>query len=163
MSTTTTLSLTVRARTGLTAPYSGHGVAESAYSAEWTSGTGSNQADLAGTVVQAVGASSNVDLDLRAITDAKGDALNGAELAALIIEVPSTAVGNVKVSRSASNGAPILDGATDGIVLTPGGSLHLIFPADGGPALSASAKDINLANAGASSVDLTITTIQRSA
>jgi hypothetical protein len=56
-------------------------VTESSYSAEWLSGTGTNQADLAGQKVQAVGAASNVDLDLRAIVDAKGDALNGAELA----------------------------------------------------------------------------------
>ena len=110
-----------------------------------------------------MGAASNVDLDLRAIVDAKGDALNGAELAGLIIEVPSTADGNVTVAKSAANGAPILNGTTDGVILTPGGSLYLIFPVDGGPALSASAKDINLANAGASSVDLTITTFQRSA
>jgi len=163
MSTTTTWSLTARGRTGLTSPYSGHGVTESTYSAEWLSGTGTNQADLAGQKVQAVGAAANVDLDLRAIVDAKGDSLNGAELAGLIIEVPSTADGNVTVSKSAANGAPILNGTTDGVILTPGSSLYLIFPVDGGPALSASAKDINLANAGASSVDLTITTFQRSA
>lgn len=163
MSTTTTLSLLVRARTALDAPYSGNGVAQLAYDSEWTSGTGDNQADLAGQLVQAVPGSGNVNVDLRAIADANGDALNGAELAALLIEVPVTSSGSVSVARSAANGAPILDGTTDAIDLNPGGMLVLIYPEDGGPALSASAKDILVSNAGGSSVDVTITTLQRSA
>ena len=39
----------------------------------------------------------------------------------------------------------------------------LIYPEDGGPALSGSAKAINLANAGASNVDVTVTAYFRSA
>ena len=163
MSTTTTWALSARGRMALDAPYSGHGVAEFAYSAEWTSGTGDNQADLVGQKVQTVNASSNVDGDLRAITDANGDALNGAELAALIIEVPVTASGAITVERSSSNGVPFLSGSTDGLVLNAGARLLLVFPEDGGPAMSGGAKDINLANAGASNTDVTITTYQRSA
>lgn len=163
MSTTTTWALSARGRTALDAPYSGHGVAEFAYSAEWTSGTGDNQADLVGQKVQTVNASGNVDVDLRAITDANGDALNGAELAALIIEVPVDASGAITVERSNTNGVPFLNGTTDGLVLNAGARLILVFPEDGGPAMSASAKDINLANAGASNTDITITTYQRSA
>ncbi len=163
MSTTTTWNLAARGRTALDAPYTGHGVADFAYSAEWTSGTGDNQADLCGRKIQTIGASTNVDVDLRAITDANGDALNGAELAALIIEVPASASGTVTLERSNTNGAPILNGTTDGVPLYAGSRFLLVFPEDGGTALSASAKDINLANAGASSVDVTITTYQRSA
>ena len=163
MSTTTTWALSARGRMALDAPYSGHGVAEFEYSAEWTSGTGDNQADLVGQKVQTVNASSNVDVDLRAITDANGDALNGAELAALIIEVPADASGDITLERSNTNGVPFLNGTTDGLVLNAGARLILVFPEDGGPAMSASAKDINLANAGASNTDVTITTYQRSA
>ena len=138
-------------------------MAEFEYSAEWTSGTGDNQADLVGQKVQTVNASGNVDVDLRAITDANGDALNGAELAALIIEVPVDASGAITVERSSTNGVPFLNGTTDGLVLNAGARMILVFPEDGGPAMSASAKDINLANAGASNTDVTITTYQRSA
>ena len=102
-------------------------------------------------------------LNINAITDANGDALNGAELAALIIEVPVDASGAITVERSSTNGVPFLNGTTDGLVLNAGARLLLVFPEDGGPAMSASAKDINLANAGASNTDVTITTYQRSA
>jgi hypothetical protein len=163
MSTSTTWSLSARGRTAIDAPYSGHGVSEFAYSAEWTSGTGDNQADLCGSKVQTVNATANVDVDLRAITDANGDALNGAELAALIIEVPVDASGAITLKRSTTNGVPFLNGTTDGMVLNAGSRVLLVFPEDGGPAMSASAKDINLANAGASNTDVTITTYQRSA
>lgn len=162
MSTTTTWSLTARGRTAIDAPYSGNGVSEVTYSAEWTSGTGDNQADKCAQVVQVVGATANVDVDLRAMTDANGAALNGAELAALIIEVPVSASGAVTVKKAASNGAPVLNGNTDGIELNAGGRMILIYPEDGGPALGASARQINIANAGAAGVNVTITTWQRS-
>lgn len=163
MSTTSTLSLLVRARTALDAPYSGNGVSQLAYDAEWTSGTGDNQADLAAQQVATVAGSGNITFDLRAMTDANGDAVNGAELAALLIEVPTTSSGTVSVERAVSNGAPILSGSTDSVDLPAGGMLLLIYPEDGGPALSASAKDLRLVNAGGSDVDVTITSLQRSA
>jgi len=163
MSTTTTWSLTARARTAIDAPYSGHGVAESMYSAEWTSGTGDNQADRAARAVYTIPAGGNVDVDLRAMSDANGDAVNGAELAGLIVEIPSTASGVVTLKRGAATGVPILSGTTDGLPLGAGSRMLLVFPADGGPAMSASAKDINLANAGASDTVVTITCLQRSA
>ena len=160
MSTNTTWSLSATGRASIDAPYSGNGVAEFSYSAEWTSGTGDNQADIVAKVVQTVAATGNVDLDLRAMTDANGDATNGAELAALIVEIPVTASGTVTVKKSS---ATILSGATNGIPLNAGGRMLLIYPEDGGPALSGSAKAINLANAGASNVDVTVTAYFRSA
>lgn len=163
MTTTTSWALSARGRASIDAPYSGNGIAEFSYSAEWTSGTGDNQADRVGKVIQTVGATANVDVDLRALTDANGDVVAGAELAALIIEVPVGASGAITVKKSSSNGAPILNGATDGIPLNAGARVLLIFPEDGGPALSASAKAINVANAGASSTDVTITAYIRSA
>lgn len=163
MSTTTSWALSARARTAINSPLSGHGVAEFAYDAEWTSGTGDNQADKVGSKIQTVPNGGNVDMDLRAFTDANGAALNGAELAALIVEVPVGASGAITLKRSSSNGVPFLNGSTDGLVLNAGSRLLLVFPEDGGPAMSASAKDINLANAGASDTNVTITTYQRSA
>jgi hypothetical protein len=163
MSTNTTWALSATGRASIDAPYSGNGVAEFSYSAEWTSGTGDNQADIVAKVIQTVGATANVDLDLRAMTDANGDATNGAELAALIVEVPATASGVVTVKKSSANGAPILSGATNGIPLNAGARMLLIYPEDGGPALSGSAKSINLANAGASGVNVTVTAYFRSA
>ena len=163
MSTNTTWSLSATGRASIDSPYSGNGVAEFSYSAEWTSGTGDNQADTVAKVVQTVGATANEDLDLRAMTDANGDPANGAEIAALIVEVPVTASGTVTVKKSNSNGAPILSGATDGIPLNAGGRMILVYPEDGGPALSASAKSINIANAGASGVNVTVTVYLRSA
>ena len=162
MSTTTTWSLTARGRTAIDAPYSGNGVAEVTYSAEWTSGTGVDQADNCAQVVQLAGAPADVDVDLRVRTAANGAARNGAELAALIIEVPVSASGAVTVKKAASNGAPVLNGNTDGIELNAGGRMILIYPEDGGPALGASARQINIANAGAAGVNVTITTWQRS-
>ena len=102
MSTTTSWALSARARTAINSPLSGHGVAEFAYDAEWTSGTGDNQADKVGSKVQTVPNGGNVDVDLRAFTDANGAALNGAELAALIVEVPVGASGAITVKRSSS-------------------------------------------------------------
>jgi hypothetical protein len=78
MSTTTSWALSARARTAINSPLSGHGVAEFAYDAEWTSGTGDNQADKVGSKIQTVPNGGNVDVDLRAFTDANGAALNGA-------------------------------------------------------------------------------------
>jgi len=110
-----------------------------------------------------VAGSGNVDLDLRAIEGPDGDALNGVELAGLIIEVPAAASGNISVKVASANGVDFLDGTTDSVVLRPGGVMCLLYPRDGGPTLGASDRLINLANAGGSSTTVTVTTIQRSA
>lgn len=66
MSMNTTISLSVKPRQTLTAPYEGRGAANFAYGAEWTSGTGDDQADLCTQSVNAIAGSGNSDIDLRA-------------------------------------------------------------------------------------------------
>ena len=163
MSTTTDITVKVLALSTLDSPYGGKGSTLAEYTAYWASGTNDNQADLAGQAVVTVTGSGNVDTDLRAITGPDGDALNGVELAALIVDVPSTAGGNISLKVAASNGVAILSGTTDSITLQPGAKCVLLFPEDGGPTLGASARLINLANADAADTDVTVTTIQRSA
>lgn len=163
MSQTTSIGIALRASSTLDAPYLGRGVSEVDYRARWVNGTANDQADLHGQVDTAVAGSGNVDLDLRAIEGPDGDALNGVELAGLIIEVPSGASGNISVKVAAANGVDFLDGTTDSVVLRPGSVMVLLYPRDGGPTLGASDRLINLANAGGTSTTVTVTTIQRSA
>jgi hypothetical protein len=77
--------------------------------------------------------------------------------------VPSTASGNVTVKVAGSNGLDILNGNTDGIVIRAGGSIELNFLNAVGPAMDASNRLINFANAGASDVVVSITAAFRSA
>lgn len=163
MSTTSNITVRVQAQSSLDAPYTGKGTTLAEYVAYWASGTGDNQADLAGQKVVTVTGSANVDTDIRAITGPDGDALNGVELAALIVDVPSTAGGNISLKVAASNGVAILSGTTDSITLQPGAKLVILFPEDGGPTLGASARLINLANADSADTVVTVTTLQRSA
>lgn len=157
------INLRVLAAVTLDAPYGGRGAAELQYRAAWSSGTTDNKADLAGQASTVVAGSGNVDLDLRAIVGPDGDALNGAELALLYIKVPDAASGNISVKVAAANGADIFDGTTDSAVLRPGGLFILGYPKDGGPALDASNRLINLANAGGSDTTVEVLVLQRSA
>ncbi len=128
------------------------------------SGTAAGQADLVTKVSLTVAGSGNVDWDARAAIQAgSGAACNGAELAYLRIEIPSTASGNVTVKVGASNGLDILSGTTDGIVLRPGAKITIDFLEAVGPAMDASNRIVNLANGGASDTVATITCLQRSA
>ena len=163
MSMNTTISLSVKPRQTLTAPYEGRGVANFAYGAEWTSGTADDQADLCTQSVKAIAGSGNSDIDLRAELTPANVAASGAELAGLIIEVPDTASGNITLKDSAANGLGLFSGTTDGMVLPAGTRLVLLWPEDGSVPMSASAKSINLANAGGSATNVTVTTLQRSA
>ena len=163
MSMNTTISLSVKPRQTLTAPYEGRGVANFAYGAEWTSGTADDPADLCTQSVKAIAGSGNSDIDLRAELTPANVAASGAELAGLIIEVPDTASGNITLKDSAANGLGLFSGTTDGMVLPAGTRLVLLWPEDGSVPMSASAKSINLANAGGSATNVTVTTLQRSA
>ena len=163
MSMNTTISLSVKPRQTLTAPYEGRGVANFAYGAEWTSGTADEQADICTQSVNAIAGSGNSDIDLRAEVTPAGAAASGAELAGLMIEVPDDASGNITLKDASSNGVGLFSGTTDGLVLPAGSRLVLLWPEDGSVAMSGSAKSINLANAGGSATNVTVTTLQRSA
>jgi len=146
------------------APRGGSGIASSTVDTVYPSGTAVGQADLGTAVSQTVAGSGNVDFDARAALQLSTQtACNGAELAYLLIEVPSTASGNVTVKVAAANGLDILNGNTDGIVIRAGGSLELNFLNAVGPVMDASNRMINIANAGAFSVDVGITAAFRSA
>lgn len=145
-------------------PRGGSGIASATLDTVYPSGTAAGQADLATAVSLTVAGSGNVDWDARAALQlSTQSACNGAELAYLLIEVPSTASGNVTVKVAGSNGLDILNGNTDGIVIRAGGSIELNFLNAVGPAMDASNRLINFANAGASSVTITIYCLQRSA
>lgn len=145
-------------------PRGGSGIASATLDTVYPSGTAAGQADLATAVSLTVAGSGNVDWDARAALQLSTQgACNGAELAYLLIEVPSTASGNVTVKVAASNGLDILNGSTDGIVIRAGGSIELNFLNAVGPSMDASNRLINFANAGASSVTITIYCLQRSA
>jgi hypothetical protein len=127
-------------------PRGGSGIASATLDTVYPSGTAAGQADLAA-----------------ALQLSTQGACNGAELAYLLIEVPSTASGNVTVKVAASNGLDILNGSTDGIVIRAGGSIELNFLNAVGPSMDASNRLINFANAGASDVVVSITAAFRSA
>ena len=146
------------------APRGGAGLARVDVDTIYPSGTAAGQADLATVVSLTVAGSGNVDWDARAALQLSSQsACNGAELAYLRIAVPSTASGNVTVKVSASNGLDILNGSTDGIVIRAGGVVVFNYLAAVGPAMDASNKSINIANAGASDVVVEITAAFRSA
>lgn len=163
MSMNTTISLSVKPRQTFASPYGGRGTATFSYGAEWASGTADDQADLCTQSVKAIAGSGNSDIDLRAELTPANVAASGAELAGLIIEVPDTASGNITLKDSAANGLGLFSGTTDGMVLPAGTRLVLLWPEDGSVPMSASAKSINLANAGGLSTNVTVTTLQRSA
>ena len=145
-------------------PRGGSALAEAKLDTVYPSGTAVGQADLATAVDLTVAGSGNVDWDARAALQLSSQsACNGAELAYLLFRVPSTASGNVTVKVAASNGLDILNGSTDGIVIRAGGSIEFNFLNAVGPAMDASNRLINIANAGASDVVVEITAAFRSA
>lgn len=110
-------------------------------------GTSANQADKRGKKTGSISASSNSDIDLRAITDETGTALNCAEVCVFILTWDASNGGDATVKASASNGwAAFLSGSTDGKTLKPGESLISVCFADPAIAMSASSKSINIAN-----------------
>jgi len=159
----TTLSLLVRARQSAVSPFGGRGVAEYAYSNEFASGTGDNQADKCTKSTHAVAGSGSTTVDLRALIAADGSAANGAELVAIAVTIPDDASGVITLSDASSNGVGLFSGTTDGLELPAGSTFPLIFPLDGSKPMSGSAKDITFANAGGSSTTVTLVTLQRSA
>jgi hypothetical protein len=146
------------------APVTGAGIVTVNRDTTIPSGTAAGQADLVTKVSLTVAGSGNLDWDARAAIQAgSGAACNGAELAYLRVEIPSTASGTVTVKVAGSNGLDILNGSTDGVALTAGARFTLDFTTAVGPAMDASNRLINFANAGASDVVVTIVCLQRSA
>jgi hypothetical protein len=89
--------------------------------AAYTSGTGAGQVDRVFTDIRTLGASGTEDLDLAgSLTDVFGATITFARIKAIFVTAAAANTNNVQVTRPASNGAPWLMAAGDGIALRPG-------------------------------------------
>lgn len=110
-------------------------------------GTSANQADKRGKATGSISASSNADVDLRAIEDETGTALNCAEVCIFILTWDASNGGDATVKAASSNGwASFASGNTDGVPLKPGESYIRICFGSAAIAMGASSKSINIAN-----------------
>lgn len=114
-------------------------------------GSGANQANNVFHDQRTLAASANEDLDLAGgLTNAVGDTLTFTKIKAVLIKAAAGNTNNVQVTRPGTNGAPIFLAAGDGVVLTPGAFMLLVFPDANGVAITAGTGDlINVANSGA--------------
>lgn len=88
------------------------------------SGTGDLAADLLWAQERNLAGSANDALDLTALTDAFGNAINLAHVKAIYIKAADANVGNLEVGNAASNGwIGFAKGATDTVEIAPGGVL----------------------------------------
>lgn len=116
----------------------------------WTSGTGTDQADRMWSDSGTITASSTTSLDLAgsALLDPYGTAVVFAKLKLLRLEAAAGNTNNVLVTRPASNGVPLFSAAGDQAIVQPGGVIELVFPA--GITVTAGTGDlIDLVNSGA--------------
>lgn len=131
----------------------------------WTSGTGTNQADRMWSDTGTITASSTTSLDLAGtgLLDPYGVAVVFVKLRMLRLEAATGNTNNVLVTRPASNGVPLFSAAGDQAIVQPGGVLEMVWPA--GITVTAGTGDlIDLVNSGAgTSVDYSIMLIGTSA
>ena len=146
------------------ADYEGGALAEVLIDTALGNGTDANQADKLYQDTRPLGATSAEDLDLQALTDANGVAIALAEVRCLIIQADSTNGNNIEIKPSAATGWLALQkDASDISIIAPSATLCLFAPADGGYAVSGSAKDININNTDSSPGSYTITIVGTSA
>lgn len=119
----------------------------------WSSGTGTDQADLIYHDQRTINASSNEDLDLAgSLSSALGTTLTFVELKLILIRAAAANTNRVRVTRPASNGVPLFLAAGDGIDVYPGGQFLWANPGDAGVAVTAGTGDlINIANSSSGS------------
>lgn len=112
------------------------------------SGTAANQADLKHASSRSVSASSNEDVDLRALTDGQGNTLTGlTEIVTLAIKAASTNGGTLRVKPSASNGwTGLFSGSSNYILIKPGTTFIVHCPGDGQYSVGGTTKSINVEN-----------------
>jgi hypothetical protein len=118
-------------------------------------GTGARQANTWFHDRRTLSASANESLDLAGSrADAFGATKTFTKVKALLVRADPGNTNNVQVTRPGSNGVPIFMAAGDGIALTPGAFMLLVFTDANGVAVTASTGDlINFANsAGSTSV-----------
>lgn len=148
MALTTKLRIALEAIQTANTGYGGGTKAE--LDVDWllSSGTSANQADQKHQSIRSINASSNEDVDLRALTDGQGNTLSGlAEVVFLAIVADANNGGALHVKPSASNGwLGLLADATDVVKVQPGAFVLLGCTADGKYTVGASTKSINVAN-----------------
>lgn len=110
---------------------------------ELSSGTGANAADLMFSDQRTLSASGTEDLDLAgSLVDAFGATLTFVELRAILVSASSGNTNNVTVARASSNGLPLFSAASDAIVLPPGGVFLWSCGADGKVTVTAGTGDL---------------------
>lgn len=122
-------------------------------------GTGANQANQIFTDTRTLAASTNEELDLSgSLSDAFGNLIAFTRIKAITIEASEDNTNNVEVTTPAANGVPLFIAAGDGVSLTPGASMTMVFPdVNGIPVVAATGDLLDFANsAGGSTVDYTI-------
>lgn len=119
----------------------------------WTSGTLANQADRIWSDTRTLAASGTEDLDLAGtLVDALGATLTLVELRLVMVTAASGNTNNVVVSRPAANGVPLFSAASDAISVRPDGVFLWASPADGGVTVTPGTGDLlTITNSGAGS------------
>jgi hypothetical protein len=148
MALTTKLRLHLEAVQTANTGYEGGTRAELDVDLLLSSGTTAGKADLKHSSIRSVSASSNEDIDLRALTDGQGNTLTGlTEVVVLAIVADAGNGGALHVKPSASNGwLGVLADASDVLKVQPGAFVVLGCSADGAYPVGASTKSINVAN-----------------
>lgn len=148
MALTTKVALLIEAFQTPPAGYDGGTTSRLEERATLASGTSANQADQKHSSTVSVGASSNSDVDLRALTDGQDTTLSGlTEIVVIAFRAAASNGGTLRIKPSASNGwLGLLSGSSNYLLLKPGATLVLFCPADGQYAVGASTKSINIEN-----------------
>lgn len=131
----------------------------------WGTGTGDDQYDKLHHGTNEVAASSNEDVDITALTDSKGAAINPVEVCGFIVTADPDNGDNLEFKAAASNGwTALFGGTTDSFKVAPGATVALHAPKDGSYAVSGTNKVFNVANAdGGAAASYTLTILGRSA
>lgn len=110
----------------------------------WASGTGANQADRLFSDERQLNASASENLDVSGgLTDEWGALISLARVKAFIITADSGNTNNVNVTMGTTNGVPgIFTGASEGVIVRPGGAFVWVAPAATGAEVTDSTGDI---------------------
>ncbi len=127
-------------------------------------GTGANQSDLIYSDQRTLNASASETLDLTALTNAFGAAINFAKVKAILIKASSGNTNNVAYGNATAPFIGPLSVGTATISLPPDGAMMLAAPGSGWTVTGGSADEIKIANsAGSTTVTYDIIIIGTSA
>lgn len=113
------------------------------YSQNLSNGTGANQANIWWHDQRTLSASATENLDLAgSLVDVFGATKTFTRIKAILVKASSGNTNAVQVQRASSNGVPLFMAASDGVALTPGALMLLVFPDATGIAVTAGTGDI---------------------